>query len=451
MESWMSKGDQSMKLEPDTPLVGNHEYHNPGLRKLDMWVDPTQRHQEMTGFGAALTNSAANVLYYSRNKDFLINKLFGTSGINLNVVRLTMGGSDFMAIPPYTYQDLPDGQTDFDMHRFSIDKDREFVIPILKDILRTNPQVKIFATPWSAPAWMKDNKSLNNGTLRHEGQFQEAYAQYFVRFIQAYAAEGITIDYITIQNEPLHFTDEYPTMKMLDWEQRDFIKNYLGPAFYKYWINTKIVIYDHNWDNVEYAKNILWDQDARQYIDGTAFHCYAGDFTAPSDVHWNHPDKNIYFTECTGGSWDQNFMTVLPWNMKHVIIGQPANFAKTVLLWNLALNEHHGPKVDVGGCSNCRGVVTVRGDGAYSLEFEYYLLGHLSKFVQPGAYRIGSGLSDETNLSCVSFQNPDGTIVMVVANTDEHTYHGFIVHLGGMYYTHENLPNNSAVTLVLRP
>jgi len=357
-----------------------------------------------------------------------------------------MGGSDFNAVNPYTYNDAT--YEDFNMVEFNIDKDRDFVIPVLRDILRINPQVKILASPWSAPAWMKASGTLYGGELKAGGTYHAALADLFVRFLKAYRDEGIIIDTLTLQNEPEYSTDGYLTMRM-PWDvQRDIIRWHLGPKLQEEGITTEILIWDHNWDNAWYPMNILNDQDTRGFIAGHAWHCYGGDRYAPLEVINAHPDKDVYFTECSGGDWDQHFGSVLGFFTQSLLIGQTRIGARVVLLWNLALDQNHGPIVGANGCKDCRGVVTIfGGNQPHEKNVEYYSLGHFSKFVYPGARRIASPTFEADELETVAFQNPDGSVAVIVANTAwGDTTKTFQILLDGVWYYYENLPSRSVIT-----
>ena len=357
-----------------------------------------------------------------------------------------MGGTDFQAVEPYTYDDLQSCQeNDFNMVSFSIQKDQDFIIPIIKQALSINPSLKIMATPWTAPAWMKTTNSLFGGEFRQGSNYQQAYATYFVKFIQAYQNEGIQIDAITVQNEPKHSDNSYPTM-LLSWEaERDIIKNYLGPAFSQNGINTKIIIYDHNWDDTSYAGNILSDSGAAQFIAGSAWHCYGGNHDTPGNFHNQHPTKDIYFTECSGGGWAPDFNIV--WGSRIISIGQTRNWAKTALYWNLALDDNHGPKVGVGGCSNCFGLITTHSNGDTTKKPEYYIIGHMSKFVSPGAVRLDTPAYGWDDVHSVAFQNPDGSIAIVVLNPRNYMDQDFYIEIDGQQYQY-TLPRESVATFV---
>ena len=411
---WLTKGDKTklFNKETDLSIVETTSAYWPVIT-----VDTASRFQTVDGFGAALTGSSAYLLNNRMTADKraqTLEDLFDpVDGIGVSYLRLTMGASDF-SLSDFTYDDMPAGQTDFDLEQFSLAQDMEDVVPVLKEILQFSPDIGLMGTPWSPPAWMKTNGSMKGGKLKTE--CYEVYASYFVKYIQAMQNEGITISAITPQNEPLYFTASYPCMQMQAVEQLDFVKNHLGPQFVSAGLDTKIIIYDHNWDVTDYAISILNDADASQYIAGSAFHAYAGDVTAMSTVHYAHPDKELHFTEISGGGWATDFGDNLMWNMRHIFIGTTQNWSKTALMWNLVLDQNYGPQNN--GCSNCRGVVTYN-TNTYNVTFneEYYSIAHFSKFVRPGAARISAIVPpDLAGLGVVTFQNTDGTKAMVVCN-----------------------------------
>lgn len=414
---WLTTGDQGKLLSKETDISVT-EVNTTNLPIISL--DDSQSFQEIEGFGAALTGSSA---YLIKNlsvgqRNLLLQELFDpVSGIGISYLRVTIGASDF-SLTDYTYNDMPLGETDFDLSEFSVNQDAD-VIFVLKQILNINPSIKILGSPWSPPAWMKTNESLkyvNGETNKLKPECYEVYAQYFVKYIQAYAAEGITIDAITPQNEPLYYTATYPCMNMEVAEQIDFIKNHLGPAFEANDITTKIIIYDHNWDNTAYAISILNDSETKDFVAGSAFHAYGGNVSAMSIVHNAHPDKGLYFTEISGGEWATNFSDNLQWNMSNIFMGTTKNWSKNALLWNLALDQNFGPQNN--GCSNCRGVITING-AAIARNVEYYSIAHFSKFILPGAHRISSVISTPiSNLDFVAFETPNGIHVIVVANNN---------------------------------
>jgi glucosylceramidase len=370
----------------------------------------------MVGFGAALTDSSAWLMQNRMNatqRGALLDELFSSSGgIGINYLRLPMGASDFTASGFYTYNDLPAGQTDLTQSQFSVAHDEAYIIPLLQQAQAINPDLRLMGTPWSAPAWMKTNGSLFGGAL--DSQWHGSYAIYLKKFVDAYAAAGLPVDTLSLQNEPLFTPGNYPSMGMSSAQQAELIKNHVGPVFAAAGIDTRILLYDHNWDNTDFANDILNDSTARQFVAGTAFHGYAGDVSAQSDLHNSHPDKDIYFTEISGGDFAPNFEDNLVWGVKNIIIGNTRNWGRSALYWNLALDENHGPHVN--GCSDCRGVVTIDSNsGDVSLNEEYYTIAHASKFVQPGAVRIHSSTVNNT-VETVAFLNPDGSKALIALN-----------------------------------
>jgi glucosylceramidase len=413
---WVTTGDQSRLLAKETD-ISITVIAQTSLPTIE--IDESQKLQPIEGFGAALTGSSAYLINREMTpaqRSALLEQLFDPEkGIGITYLRMTIGASDF-SLTDYTYDDMAAGETDFELTHFTIEKDREDVVPVFKQVISIAPDIKIMGSPWSPPAWMKTNGNLAGGTLKPEAF--DAYARYFVKYVQAYAAEGISIDAVTPQNEPLHTTAGYPSMLMLAEEQLDFIKNHLGPAFSHAGLETKIICYDHNWDNPQYPITILNDGIANQYVAGSAFHAYAGNVMAMSVVHNANPDKGLYFTEISGGEWATNFADNLQWNMANIFIGTTKNWSRTALLWNLALDENHGPTN--GGCEDCRGVVTINStSGNATKNVEYYSIGHFSKFIRPGAFRIFSTpFETATKLDHVAFINEDGSKVLVVSNPD---------------------------------
>lgn len=440
VQVWVTTPNRLKLLEREAAL----RFDDSAAADLIIDVDPMTTYQTMDGFGAAVTGSAAYLIQSlpTEARRALINELFGTDGIGLSVVRHTIGASDF-SLASTTYNDTPGNVPDFELKHFSVDPDRAHVIPTLQEIRTVAPWVKVFGSPWSAPAWMKQARTLNGSRLRPDPRYYQAFADYLARYIQAYAQEGIPISAITVQNEPLHTSLTYPTMRMTASEQREFIKAYLGPTFAREGIATKILVYDHNWDRPDYALAVLNDPEVAQYVDGSAWHCYAGEPEAMSEVHAAHPDKHIYFTECSGGAWSTNFRNNLHWNMTKLMIGATRNWAKTVLLWNLALGPDHGPKN--GGCQDCRGVVTIDPEtGHIERNVEYYALGHAAKFVRPGAVRIES-THLPGRLESVAFFNPDGTVALIVLNPQIRPV-TFAVRWQGQSFTY-TLPAGAVATL----
>lgn len=414
IQVYLTRGDQTKLFSKEAGLV--FRKNAPSGYPIIV-VDTSTRFQEIEGFGAALTGSSAYLINRKLDgsaRTNLLNEMFdGEKGIGLSYLRLTMGASDF-SLSDFTYDDMPAGETDFNLDHFSLAQDVDDVLPVLKQIVQIAPDIPLLGSPWSPPAWMKTNGNLKGGKLKPD--CYDVYSDYFVKYIQAMKAEGLTIDAVTIQNEPLHFTANYPCMEMQAEDQLNFIRNHLGPKFSTAGVDAKIITYDHNWDRPDYPMTILDDASARQYVAGSAFHAYGGDVSAMTVVHNAHPDKGLYFTEISGGAWATDFAGNLMWNMRNIFIGTTRNWSKNVLLWNLALNENDGPQNN--GCNNCRGVITINSvTGAVTKNVEYYSLAHFSKFVRPGAIRISTqvpGIAGETG--AVAFHNTDGSKVMIIAN-----------------------------------
>jgi len=446
VHAWLTTGDRARLLARETDLNFLPD-SAPGSRAVPtIDVDATTTYQQMVGFGAAMTDASAYLIMHrmpARHRDALMLDLFGRdSGIGLSFIRVPMGASDF-SLRHYSYDDMPKSESDSALIHFSIDDDRAEKIPLLQSALAINPQIKLTASPWSPPAWMKSSGSLIKGTLLP--RFYDSFSDYFVKFIQSYGAAGLPIYAVMIQNEPNFEPEDYPGMRLESPARARVIGDHLGPRLERAGIKTMIWDWDHNWDVPQSPLDVLADPAARKYVQGVAWHCYGGDVSAQSKIHDAFPDKDAWFTECSGGEWATNFADNLMWNVGTLVIGATRNWARGVSLWNLALDEKFGPHK--GGCRNCRGVVTIDSKtGAYTRNVEYYVLGHASRFVQSGAYRIKSESAD-TTLANVAFLNPDGyTKVLIVLNKAKEP-RTFAVRAAGksLRYT---LPAASVVTLV---
>ena len=390
-------------------------------------VDDAKKFQTIDGFGFALTGGSAQLLMHmsAPARASLLKQLFLSDGdgIGVSYLRVSIGSSDMNA-NVYSYDDMPAGETDPTLAKFSLAPDEVEVIPALKEILALNPKIKILGSPWSAPAWMKTNDKSKGGTLKPE--YYKAYAKYFVKYVEGMKAAGITIDAITVQNEPLN-PKNTPSMVMFAKQEDSFIKDALGPAFKKAHIRTKILVYDHNPDVTSYALSILKDPAASKYVDGSAWHLYGGAITALTEVHDAFPDKNIYFTEqsITGRHHDTGIDISEP--VSSVVIGATRNWSKNVLLWNLAADPGDGPHTNDGGCGSCSGAITLDGDNV-TLNVAYYVIAQVSKFVPPGSVRVES--NDVEQLANVAFRTPEGKMVLIVSNTGNFpttfnvSYHG---------------------------
>jgi glucosylceramidase len=389
-------------------------------------IDTTQRFQTIDGFGYALTGGSADLIHQKLNakqRDKLLRELFlrDDSSIGISYLRVSIGASD-LDDHVFSYCDLPKGRTDPELKQFTLDEDREHLIPVLKEIIALSPDIKIMGSPWSAPAWMKTNGLPKGGSLKKE--YYEAYARYFVKYIQEMTKEGITIDAITLQNEPENPYNT-PSMLMTATEQAMFVKNNLGPAFESAGINTKIVVFDHNCDHPEYPIAIMDDPDAKKYIDGSAFHLYIGEIDALSEVHDAHPDRNLYFTE-QWTSGEGKFDGDLRWHTKNLIVGATRNWSRNVLEWNLAADPNFNPHTDDGGCTQCMGAITI-GDSV-TRNVSYYIIAHASKFVPPGSLRVHSDIAD--GLYNVAFASPNGQKILIVVNDNDSPKKFVIRHKG---------------------
>lgn len=433
LEFWLTNPDKSALFQRQSV---SQSISAPGALPV-IEVDETQRFQIMEGFGCALTGGSAMLINHMSNteQDALLKELFGTEGSNIGIsyLRISIGASD-LDDHVFSYDDLPAGETDTALVHFSIEPDRTNLIPVLKKIIAINPSMKLLGSPWSAPTWMKTNGNSVGGSLRP--QYYSVYAQYFVKYIQAMKAEGIRIDAITIQNEPLHGGNN-PSMVMQASEQALFIKTYLGPAFAAANIDTKIIIYDHNADRTDYPMAVLNDPAARKFVDGSAFHLYGGNISDLSRVHDAHPDKHIYFTEQWVGA-PGNFAADVSWHVKTLIIGGSWNWCRNILEWNLASDPNQDPHTP-GGCSECLGAVTISGN-AVTRNPAYYIMAHAAKFVRPGSVRIGS--ASPTALPAVAFGTPDGKRVLIVLNDGQVTQ-AFKINCAGTSFT--SLLNSGAV------
>ncbi len=409
VDCWVTNGNRSIYLQKQNGIL---TFQSGKSESANIQVDDSHTYQTIDGFGYTLTGGSAqsiNKLNSQKRKE-LLQELFGNNenSIKISYLRISIGASDLNATP-FTYNDLPAGQTDVSLSQFSLSPDKDDLIPMLKEILIINPQIKILATPWSPPTWMKNNNSFIGGSLKTE--YYGVYADYFVKYITKMKEEGITISAITPQNEPLH-PGNNPSMFMSAEQQASFIKEYLGPAFVTANLSTKIIIYDHNCDRPDYPMSILKDPIANAFIDGSAFHLYAGDISALTTVHDAYPNKNLYFTEQYTGT-SGTFVGDLKWHMKNVIIGSIRNWSKVALEWNLANDANFGPHTH-GGCTTCKGAITINCSDSYERNVSYYIIAHASKFVPPGSVRIAS--TQKGNINSIAFKTPEGKKVLILEN-----------------------------------
>jgi glucosylceramidase len=455
--------DQSQLLAEQTPVTfGSGSSSQPTIV-----IDPETTYQTMDGFGASITDSSAAVLsaLSPDQREATMHKLFDPeTGIGVSFLRQPIGSSDFTAAAEhYTYDDVAPGGSDLPLSHFSIEHDEAQILPLLRQAKQLNPALKIVATPWSPPAWMKTGDSLVGGSLKPG--LEATYAAYLTKFVLAYKDAGVPIDYITVQNEPqFRNPDGYPGTYMPVADEAAVISA-LGPILKRESPGTKILGYDHNWathpadiaatpagqdPETDYASELL-STKASKWIAGTAFHCYYGDPSAQTTLHTQYPDKGIWFTECSGshGVDDppaKTFRDTLVWHARNITMGVTRNWAKTAVNWNIALDENGGPHL--GGCSTCTGLVTTHPDGTVTTNAEYYTIGHLSKFVKPGAVRIASTSFGTTGwngqIMDVAFRNPDGSTALVVHNENDEP-RSFAVSVGSRSFEY-TLPGGALAT-----
>ena len=421
VEQWLTKGDRSVLLARQPSLV---VFGSGVAEGMVIAVDTQRKFQRIDGFGFALTGSSAQLLGRMEQsaRTALLRELFATgTGIGVSELRLSIGASDLSPTVSF-YDDVPAGQTDPSLDHFDLGADKQYLIPLLQEILAISPHLRIMATPWSAPLWMKTNGKSVGGSLKPD--CYKAYAAYFVKYIQDMGKAGIRIDAVTPQNEPLN-PNNNPSMAMTAQEEGAFIKNALAPAFQAAGLNTKIIVYDHNCDNTSYAETLLRDAAVKNVVAGTAFHLYAGDINNMGVLAGEFPDRNVYFTEqYTAATGD--FGGDLRWHTKNVVVGALRNRSRNVIEWNLANDPAYGPHTP-GGCSTCKGGLTINGSGVVR-NVSYYIIAQVSKFVPPGSVRVWS--ESKGDLNTAAFVTPAGKTVLLVEN-DGATDATFSIAAGG--------------------
>ena len=438
VQAWLTTPDKTSMLKRQ-PAIKWHKAPATAAPQ-GITLDDSKTYQTIDGFGQAVTGGSAELLMKMSPgaRSAILHELFGSgpNDIHTSYIRVSVGSSD-MNDHAYTYDDLPAGETDPELKHFSLAEDEKDVIPVLKEILAIQPSLKILASPWSAPAWMKDNDNLKGGSLKPE--FYSTYARFWVMYLKAMEERGIHIDTLTPQNEPEN-PKNTPSMLMTAEQEAEFIGHDLGPALARAGLRTKIVIFDHNCDHPIYPETILRDPVAAKYVDGSGFHLYLGQISALSEVHDQFPEKNIYFTEQTVLSRPGSTTFAIARPVAGIMIAAPDNWSRNVLLWNLAADPNNGPHTSNGGCPICSGAITIDGDKVTRL-IAYYTEAHASKFVPPGSVRIDSGESPTLDLNRrhatdagraanpdlatpadkplphVAFRTPDKHHVVIVSNT----------------------------------
>ena len=383
-------------------------------------LDFDRTYQTVDGFGAAVTGATSYNLMKMQQEDrtaFLKDIFDREEGLGSSLIRVSIGASDFPAgRKEFTWCDT-EGIENFAPHS----DDVQYLIPVLKEIYAINPDVKIIGSPWSAPVWMKEFASWTSASLKPE--YYDDYAQYFVKWIQYMESQGFDIYAVTPQNEPLNKGNSM-SMYMGWQQQRDFIKQALGPAFRDAGIDTKILVFDHNFnydniaDQIGYPLHIYEDPDASQYVAGSAWHSYGGNVSELDQIIYEYPDKEIYFTEASIGAWNYTFENCLVNDFETIFIGTLSRMGKGVTLWNLLLDDKGGPYGSAGACTTCYGAVDISSSDYRTLTYRthYYNIAHASKVIMPGAVRIGTEGFELDGLDYLAFRNPDGSIGVIIVN-----------------------------------
>jgi glucosylceramidase len=453
IEGWVTRDANSL-LQPMQPVAFSRSVPPDSLPTIE--VDDSQTFQPIEGFGFSLTGGSAYLLagMAKAERADLLRELFGLTGesVGLSCLRLTIGASD-LGRKDFSYWGLRRGTKNPDIARFNLSAGDREVVPVLQEILQINPTMKFIASPWSAPPWMKSNGSYVAGRLKPD--CYEAYARYFVKYIETMRRHGIHVSAVTPQNEPQNPKNE-PSMMMSASEQADFIRGYLGPALRGVAPDTEILCWDHNCDGADYPLAVLGDAGARPYVAGVAWHLYNGSPEAMSQVRAQYPDKKVYFTEQWVSAKD-NFMGALRWHTKNVIIGALRNWCRTALEWNLASDPRYALHTRLGAVGALGGVTigatikphhgAARAPGGLTIAATikrnpgYYLMAHSAKFIRPGAVRVHSSEVDRLpNVTCLT---PESRMVMVVLN-DGAGARRFRVQHRGAYATLELAPGDVA-------
>lgn len=402
---WVSTQDGSKQLSREADLG----WEDPCDCNIDtITIDPERTCQTLLGLGSSWDHATcANLFRLSEpaRNEAIKRIVHPEEGIGMNLMRLCIGSSDFIGEAYYTYDDLPPGETDPDLKHFSIEKDRAYLLPVIRKSLEYNPELLFFASTWSPPAWMKTSGVLGGGKLKPE--YYPVYARYLARYIQAYAAEGIPLYAITVQNEPHMAHKDYPTTLWTGEEQRDFIRDHLGPLFKEQGIGTRIWCWDHNWNNLEFPRTVLNDPEAAQYVEGTAFHSYEGDVQAQSELKQEFPGKEIYFSE---GS-------VFRTNGAIGLIDILQNWSRSYNAWVTLLDEHRkpnrGPHHASATCMELKDNLSIE------YRYDYYMYGQFMKFIRRGACRVASEMPEKRGVAHIVFRNPDNGMVLVAANATQ--------------------------------
>lgn len=429
VQTFITTADGTMRLSVVTKDYGEGINMSP---ERTLTLVPTKRYQQYDGFGAAISGATAYNLMHmpveARTK--LLEETFNPqTGLGFNYMRVPIGGCDFNAEGKYDYSCCDTKG----IENFALpNAEKNYIIPVLKEILAINPAVKIMGTPWSCPKWMKvedittkvPHDSWIGGHLNPD--YYQDYATYFVKWIQAFESEGIKITSVTVENEPLNYTGNSMSLAFPWVEERDFIKTALGPAFKKAGLTTKIICYDHNYnydnksDQTKYPLHIYADQEASQYVDGAAYHNYGGTWTELDAIHKSAPEKNLYFTEASIGDWNNggDLSVSLLSETRYTFFEPASRWCKAVIVWNFMLDDKRGPHGGAGACNTCFGAVDVSSKDYTTLtkRSHYYAIGHFSKVIKTDATRIGTTGYTPTNTYVLAAENTDNNYGVVLIN-----------------------------------
>jgi len=428
---------QHRRMGKPTPTSGS------GCGNPCITVDTATTFQKFYGVGASMTgSSAANLMdtaVPSELKNDMLEALFHPDlGIGLSILRQPMGASDFTYTEYYTYEDVPG--------TFDIAKDEAEIIPAIQDALAVNSNIKIMSLPWSYPAWMKENNSLLGGSPRSDLDYAQV-GGYFANYVQKYAAHGLDIWALSVQNEPGHGTSDYITMTMTPDQHTQAATSISSALTTSGYTNIKMIAYDHNWDQPSYPLDVLADADANNAIDAIAWHCYGGNVEAQQQVKEAHPSKEVFFTECTEFGSEPFYEGDFRWAMENLVFGTTQNHASTILEWNLVLDATHGPKLS-GGCTNCLGLLNLNDAKTdFWKSPAYYAFGHVSKFVQYDATRVGTVVSGNKAPASLAFVNPDNTGVVILHN-DSRRSTSVSVDMFGMICSNMEIGGMTVLSLV---
>ncbi|MBQ7974182.1 MAG: glycoside hydrolase family 30 protein [Clostridia bacterium] len=425
-----------------TPMQNSKDFElwdDLGKEKPVIGIFPDIEYQEIKGFGGAFTEAASTTIdkLSPENREKILKMYFDTKeGIGYNFGRVHINSCDF-SLGNYSCVE----ENDETLETFNINRDKSSLIPMIKDAMKYG-DIRIFASPWSPPAYMKTNGEMNHGGKLKKEYF-ELWSEFYVKFIEAYKKEGINIWGITVQNEP-KAVQKWDSCVYTAEEERDFVKNYLGKKMKK--IGVKVMFWDHNKERViERAKVMLGDKKAAQYIHGITFHWYSGDhFEQLEMFHKLYPDKDLVFSEgCYEYSLGEQDTVKIGEKYAHDIIGNFNNYCNSFCDWNLVLNEEGGPN-HVGNFCDAPIMADTQNDKIY-IHDSYYYIGHFSKYVKKGAKRIGSS-KWKSDIDTVSFKNPDGSIITVIMNSTDKETNAYLALNGEMIKT--KLEPHSIVTFI---